>query len=390
MRNQVKWYFISYKLIIKGLIQCSELEACKSGLFEPNIDFMSLTAENSFYCDRYYLKEWGIFTVLFSGCIISFIFVLLEDVFGKKRILLTSFFLFFFSGIFIFLIKSVYFKFAGFALLWAINQIFDITLLMLVNELTVGKKRLFANVFLTSMIYISGLFGNLLTVYLKSYKNLYLLIFAGYLISYILLALLIPNSPLLMFNLRKFDEYRNSINYICDVNNLASNKKEKINFMIDNLIESKYTFCTKIIDQKHSEIQPNKTKQFFISFYKKNKNICLALNFCFLFLLIFLEFYLFQFSIEKFPSFRPVNVYTALLIAHLLGFVLNLFLLGKSPRKTLTFICSFGILFCSSVMLISSFIFSNNTVEYFGLFFSGKLGTFILNEIWLLIILNIV
>ena len=140
MRNQVKWYFISYKLIIKGLIQCSELEACKSGLFEPNIDFMSLTAENSFYCDRYYLKEWGIFTVLFSGCIISFIFVLLEDVFGKKRILLTSFFLFFFSGIFIFLIKSVYFKFAGFALLWAINQIFDITLLMLVNELTVGKK----------------------------------------------------------------------------------------------------------------------------------------------------------------------------------------------------------------------------------------------------------
>lgn len=84
-------------------------------------------------------------------------------------------------------------------LIWGNCQMVDSTAFMLINELTTGRVRHFANVFLGIALFLSGLLGNLFTVYLQKYSTLYLLVIAGFLVFYVLVFFFVPKSPSLMF-----------------------------------------------------------------------------------------------------------------------------------------------------------------------------------------------
>lgn len=107
----------------------------------------------------------------------------------------------------------------------------------------------------------------------------------------------------------------------------------------------------------------NPKADFFFSFYKKNKNKWLALNYMFFFLLVLYDSFVFILSIEYYPSFHPRLVNLLLIFSHFLGFVTYISLLGDAPRKRLTFVIPFGMLFCSILSMISSHAFPQKIVD---------------------------
>ena len=135
--------------------------------------FGSLTTEYSLFCERHYLKEWGIFVMLFGGSLVSLLFTFLEDIYGKKRVLMYSFFLCIGFLIFMFLCSSIYLKVLSSLLILAICQIVNSTAYMLINELTTGRIQRFANTFFCVILYFSGLLGNFLPRTSKIFRTFF-------------------------------------------------------------------------------------------------------------------------------------------------------------------------------------------------------------------------
>lgn len=222
-------------------IDCSEAQACKSKDFKTIVLFESLTSEFSLFCDKRYFKEWGIYLTFMISSLLSLVFLLFADSFGRKKILLVSYTICAGAAICIFFTSSVYSKVVGFTLLWSFHMILDITVFIFVNELTIGKVRRNANAILVSSMYLGGTLGNLVTSYLKNYYNLCILVFGGYFVFLVLLIFWIPKSPSLMLKIKAFEDFRKSVEYIRTVNKVEEPIKKEIEAILQDLVQG--TLC---------------------------------------------------------------------------------------------------------------------------------------------------
>ena len=216
------------------------MQACSASSFKIEKTFESLTTKYSLFCEKRYLKEWGLFLTFLVGSIISFTVVLFEDNFGRKNVFKISYILAVVAIIFMFLVDSIHFKIVGNILIWAFHQVVDTTIFVLINELTVGGVRKRANAVLSFTWFGGGMLGNALTQYLDSYAKLYMFVMIGFFLCLPLLIWLIPQSPYLSLKLGKIEDFKESIRFTCRTNKIDPVDQQEIDLMVSELTKSTF------------------------------------------------------------------------------------------------------------------------------------------------------
>ena len=140
----------------------SEAEACGQE-FSVNVVFKSLTSEFALYCKQGHLKEKYQFCILLTASVMAFFFGIVQDLFGRKRMIMLCNVLSVSGFALAFFFEPLGFKVAGLLCLWGFMEMISPALGLLSNELLVNPVRNFSFIFYTVSICLGGFLGNFLT-----------------------------------------------------------------------------------------------------------------------------------------------------------------------------------------------------------------------------------
>lgn len=196
-----------------------------------------MTSEYKLYCDREYLKELGQFLQMVSGSIITIFLSVIQDLFGRKKLLLYSFSLAILGFIGAYIKTTFWIRLAGLILLWSYMQAVSIGAIVLANELMVNPLRKYGmNVFAICFC-VGGFCGHFVTNYIGSFEPLLLIISSFYFVGLLLLMLLLPESPSYLLKQGKVQDLKRVIVGMAKSNDLSEDQIKKTLIDLDSVIE---------------------------------------------------------------------------------------------------------------------------------------------------------
>lgn len=171
----------------------------------------------------------SIFTIFLS---------IIQDLFGRKKLLLYCFSLAFVGYLLGYFGNSFVVRLSGLMLLWSYMEVLSIAGVILANELLVNPLRKYSMNIFSITVCTGGVFGNFVTNYLDSFEPLILVIFLFYFFGFLMVMLLIPESPSYLLKQGKEQELKTVILSIAKTNNLGKEEIKKSMISLDSLIES--------------------------------------------------------------------------------------------------------------------------------------------------------
>ena len=220
-------------------IEVKESRAC-SGAYTTKVWFHSITSEFFLYCGNSYSTESLETVIFFVSSILLIIFMLLQNKFGSKNIIVSSFCLLALPGfICLTLVDNLELKTVGFSFLWAFVDILTSVSMIYSNELLVNPLRNISNIIYQMNYYIGGLITTFLSSYITHYKYLSLTYFVGYSICILIVAFFVPRSPSYLLKQKKNDELKTILAKISKVNNLPPEDFEMVQINLNSIFQCK-------------------------------------------------------------------------------------------------------------------------------------------------------
>ena len=122
---------------------------------------------------------------------------------------------------------------------WSYMEVISIALIVLLNKLLVNPLRKYSSNMTGISVCIMGLFGNFMTNYCSSYATVVLIIFLCYLAGFLLILVLIPESPSYLLEQNKIRQLRRVIRSIAQTNGLSQDQIDTVLVDLDSVIECK-------------------------------------------------------------------------------------------------------------------------------------------------------
>ena len=219
----------------------SEEEACATQ-FIIKAPFKSLTSEYRLFCERRYLKELGEFLLMAMASILTLFLSVIQDVLGRKKLLLVCFFLCILGFFCMVLGQSLIARLFGLMFLWSHKEIVSIAMFVLSNELLVNPIRNYGHNYYSLANCVFGILGNYLTNYIDSYMTLIQIIFGVYFLALVLVMAFIPESPSFLLKQGKLQELKKVVTQIASTNRLSPNELESALHDLDLAIECIYLY----------------------------------------------------------------------------------------------------------------------------------------------------
>ena len=215
----------------------SELQACDTDFF-TEVPFESVVTEHSLYCKKGHLKQLMQSASLFVSSIVSSIFIMFQDKYGSKNILIWSFFGVALPGfVCVALVSGVVPKIFGISCLWVYIDIITIVASTLKNEHLVEPYRGHSNVLCRMSLCAGSLFGVLMTLHLRSYKYIVALYFLGYTAYTVLMMWGLPHSPSYLLKQNKSTELKSVVTRIAKINEYPYQKLQATLGSLDNIMQ---------------------------------------------------------------------------------------------------------------------------------------------------------
>lgn len=224
------------------VLSVDEFEACKMDYF-TEVTFESVVTEYSLFCQKGHLKEIMQSVTLFVSSIVSSIFIMLQDRYGSKNILIWTFFGVALPGfVCVVFIDGSVSKILGISCLWTFMDIIAILASILKNELLVQPYRGHSNVLSRISLCVGSLLTVFLTLHLRHYKYMVTLFFVGYLAYMPLMIWGLPHSPSYLLKQKKYAELKNAVVKIARINDYPDQKLQSTLCSIDNIIDCESRF----------------------------------------------------------------------------------------------------------------------------------------------------
>ena len=163
-----------------------------------------------------------------------------QDFFGRRRLLVLSFVLAVSGFSCVFWGTSLVVSLAGLILLWSYVDVASITVIVLSNELIVNPVRKYVHNCFSMVTCFGGVLGNFLTHYFTSYQSLMAVIFSSYLLGFLLVIFLIPESPSFLLKQHKHEQLKEVIKGIASTNGLSQTDIDQALDDLDSVIECIY------------------------------------------------------------------------------------------------------------------------------------------------------
>ena len=183
-----------------------------------------MTLDFNLYCDRGYLKELCEFLLMAIASIMTIGLSMFQDLFGRRRLLVLSFILAVSGFLCVFWGTSLVVSLVGLILLWSYVEVAYIIVIVLSNKLIVNPVRKYVHNCFSIVLYFGGVSGNFLTHYFTSYQSLMTVIFSSYLLGFLLVIFLIPESPSFLLKQHKHKQLKHVIKGIASTNGLSQNE----------------------------------------------------------------------------------------------------------------------------------------------------------------------
>jgi MFS family permease len=193
---------------------------------------MSLTSEFGLYCDQGYLKEKYLFYLMLFASILTLLFSIVQDSFGRKKMITYNYLLLCLGFVLAYFVHNKEAKICGFMFMWSFSEIFFLSLFLISNELLVTPLRNYSIVCFSIAIMVGGIIGNFVTLVITDYYSFVLFIFLGYTCSMVLFVILIPKSP---YFLLKTNDKINLERFVCDVAKLNGVPEDKLSEILESL-----------------------------------------------------------------------------------------------------------------------------------------------------------
>ena len=171
------------------------------------------------------------------GSIITIGLSAFQDLFGRRRLLLLSFILAVSGFMCVSSGTSLVVCLIGLILLWSYVEVSYIILIVLSNELIVNPVRKYVHNCFSIVLCFGGVFGNFLTHYLTSYQSLMTVIFFCYLLGFLLMTFLFPESPSFLLKQHKYEHLKQVIKGIASTNGLSQTDIDQALDDLDSVIE---------------------------------------------------------------------------------------------------------------------------------------------------------
>ena len=227
------------KIYIKtNYSELSEEEACTQG-FRASTNFETITSEYKLYCEKRYMKELGEFLMMVAASVMTIFLSMIQDMLGRKKMVLVCFVLPVVGFGCIYFGNSLFIKLVGVMFFWSYMEVLSIALIVLMNELLVNPLRKYSVNMAGISICLMGLLGNFITNYCSSYVTIVLIIFLYYLVGFLFILVLIPESPSYLLKQNKIRELRKVIRKIAQTNGLSGDQTNTVLADLDHVIECK-------------------------------------------------------------------------------------------------------------------------------------------------------
>ena len=258
----------------KKIIQeIPEKEACGKK-YKIEIIFNSITTEFKLYCEKGNIKETYEFFVLVVGSIMVFVFSIVQDILGRKKILTWSYLVMIIFWVCAYFQNSLSLQLFGLACFWGYQALTCTVIYLYLNELTVNPFRNYAVNCCSIFMCAGGLFGNLCTAFISDYKLLNLIIFSSYFLSFLLCFFLLPESPNYLLKNSKIEELKEAVCGIGSTNGLSNDQVSKALDDLEIAIQSNYilTFLNKKDEKNNVKVKKNYRSKYHMpsTFQKGN------------------------------------------------------------------------------------------------------------------------
>lgn len=339
---------------------CSENLACKNPygyLVESPIN--SLVTEFKLYCDRHNVlrESEGIF--VFLGGFIAFVFGVLSDVIGRRRVFLFAW-LFSVVGTFVAIVSSsLTFVVIGNVFSWAGMDMFFSMVFVYTNEIIGGNLRSRSNAILFFFWGFGEIVINLVNIGISNYKTNFIIQF----ISLFILGLglyYIKESPYVLYKLKNVRKLYKVLLFIANKNEMdIEYAREQIDkeFKIDLLqIESVKDLKSLRIKKKEKEkFSQNHLKKFFKPIKKICSNKQVVKRMIGVIILSSNIYIGYTLSILIPQRLGLANIYlngVFLGVSELLGNFIIIPFGNKLKRRHLNFFCAFSITICALFLIV--------------------------------------
>ena len=250
----------SQKTPTTSLESRDEFHACDKQ-YSVRVDFTSIASEFELYCTKAHVKRSAQGATLLLASIISLPFVMLQDRFGAKNIIVSCFLLMGIPGLVLMVfVEGPIAKIAAMVALWVVNDTAFMLTNVLINEYQVEPYRGASNV-VTKVVYsIGAIVGTILTLYMPNYKQITAFHVIGNSLFIALLVFCLPHSVYYLLKQRKHSKLRETIVHMAKVNRLPMPTLQKILDNLDNVIRSTHScFVTMQIKRLRSQSIQTKT-----------------------------------------------------------------------------------------------------------------------------------
>lgn len=216
-----------------------EYSACDKA-FTARIFFGSITSEFELYCGKGHVKQFVQTVTLFVASVLSSGFILLQDRFGARSVMMALFFSMALPGVLCtHVLGGLASKVAGLTALWTFNESMTCITPVYFNELLVEPYRNASNVVVRFSHCLGASLGTLLTFYLRDYRLIISVYFAGYVAFFGVLIFAFPDSPSFLLKQGKRAALRKTVARIASVNSFPEQKLLGVLDRLDNILYSK-------------------------------------------------------------------------------------------------------------------------------------------------------
>ena len=216
----------------------NEIHACDKQ-HTIRVDFKSIVSEFELFCAKAHVKKLVQGVTLLVASIISLPFVMLQDRFGAKNIIVGCFILMALPGfVLMVLVDGLVAKVVGMIGLWVFNDTAFVLTNVLLNEYLVEPYRSISNVVSKVVYSVGAIMGTFMTLYLRDYKQITVLHFLGNAVFIGLLVCCLPHSAFFLLKQRKHTKLAETVVHIAKINRVPQPTLQTILGTLDRIIQS--------------------------------------------------------------------------------------------------------------------------------------------------------
>ena len=223
--------------------------------FEDKTTFFSQTVEHKLHCNDDNLKEQFQFLMMVVASVMTLFMSMIQDCLGRKQLLLIGFALALIGWACILFSNSLTIELLGLMTLWGYMDVLNTGIYVLSNELLVNPFRNLSINCYGIIICLGGIFGNFLTHFFQNYKTISTAVFICYLMGFLMLALLLCESPSFLLKSLQHKRLKKVIREIGNANNLSESEIQVALNDVDSVIKCRrFALCNLLRRRNHQKL----------------------------------------------------------------------------------------------------------------------------------------